>query len=794
MSDSDSEERKSNYSNHKKGSLGSSFRQAANNIIGEGIIPSANQNSNYKTILGKRPINSYNNDNLNSSQKRKSSSVQKNPLMNSQRRNDDNQSVDSIIMADKIKVKDSKIKQDILTKQAIDDVKDHIELFKMDINKYIAQLREQQEKIELGDVKEDIKILEENLDRDLKDARSQSDKELTIIKEQFFQFKEKVFELISKVAKENEGKISQLFDEIKKYEDIVSQQFLVIQDKQEEYINLLKLILETTKDPNTKVIVEQFLINDQEIFENNKERYEKEYNEKQEKIRKKKEEKERKQVKQLLDDEIQKLETEAKHREETEIQKKQYELMKEYEERQKLQEEREIERMKKLEEIEKYLREQKSDEEEIPMLPPNYYYPRIRPRYQEDYYYDDESYDRRRRKKKRKKKKETETEEEEEEEEEKPKKKKKKKKKEEKEEKSKKSEKIIVIGNQQPQQPQYPYPFPYMYPQNPNQPQNITVNIPNQPQVQVQEKEKLSENLVSKKEKKKNDNTENAKEEVKEDVKITNLREFADDYIKGENALLNYMQKGMKEGILNLIKSLPIDITDDKFTGEKENDRALKEKLSLLTYQVKEFLNELLSIFNKISMNEDIKKYMRLVLKDNSFIPYKYFSLFELSRMNLHNGYVLHIDEQGKKMIIAFHVILKILLKHYLLDNKFIKDEGILDERSKSNFKIVASIIYHEIIELFKEKCSLTNNITDLPKFLENQSNNDPNLRNFIAQLDNRILSGFPDNDINQVSYIAEKLYPKEKLALYYQNNQEKAEIKQNVLEFTDKFLQMIQS
>ena len=252
MSDSDSEERKSNYSNHKKGSLGSSFRQAANNIIGEGIIPSANQNSNYKTILGKRPINSYNNDNLNSSQKRKSSSVQKNPLMNSQRRNDDNQSVDSIIMADKIKVKDSKIKQDILTKQAIDDVKDHIELFKMDINKYIAQLREQQEKIELGDVKEDIKILEENLDRDLKDARSQSDKELTIIKEQFFQFKEKVFELISKVAKENEGKISQLFDEIKKYEDIVSQQFLVIQDKQEEYINLLKLILETTKDPNTK--------------------------------------------------------------------------------------------------------------------------------------------------------------------------------------------------------------------------------------------------------------------------------------------------------------------------------------------------------------------------------------------------------------------------------------------------------------------------------------------------------------------------------------------------------------
>ena len=79
--------------------------------------------------------------------------------------------------------------------------------------------------------------------------------------------------------------------------------------------------METTKDTNTKIIVEQFLVNDQEIFENNKERYEREFNEKQEKIKKKKEEKERKQVKSLLEDEIKRLETEAKQREQNEITK-----------------------------------------------------------------------------------------------------------------------------------------------------------------------------------------------------------------------------------------------------------------------------------------------------------------------------------------------------------------------------------------------------------------------------------------------------------------------------------------
>ena len=798
MSSSSDEEHKSNYSkssSKKRGGSGTSFRNVGNDIIHEGKIPSSNNRTNRPTILGTKPSNlgMSNNDLYNTnassnglkrnlSQNQKTNSKQN--LINSQRRiNDDNQSVDSVLMADKIKIKDGKVKQDILTKQAIDDVKDHIELFKMDINKYISQLKEQQEKIDLGDVKEDIKILEDSLDKDLKDARLQSDKELTVIKEQFFQFKERVFDLISKIAKENEGKISKLYDEIRKYEDIVTQQFSVIQDKQEEYINLLKLILETTKDTNTKIIVEQFLVNDQEIFENNKERYEREFNEKQEKIKKKKEEKERKQVKSLLEDEIKRLETEAKQREQNEITKKQYELMKDFQDRQKLAEERELERMKKLEEIERYLR-QKADEDEytnipLPIINPRPRYPRDI--YYEDDYYDDDDYsrDRPRRKKKKKKKKEEETESI------------------KSKEKEKEKEKEKPRDRDSDREKKISLHFNGLYPPNFN-PYN---NYNNQPINDNRRSERRSENSDYKKYKKNNDDEvkkeekrEEKKEEYKENPKLTALKKFASVYVKGENQLIKLIKNNMKESLLNLIKSISIDITQDKLNVNKENDRLVKEKISLLNEQVKSFLNDLVNIFNNHHLPEETKQYMKLIFKDNAFIPYKYFSLFELSRMSTHDGYIRRIDPDGKRMIIAFHIILKLLVKNYLTEYAFVKDnESVLDDLSKNNFKVIASIIYNEVIQLFREKCHISNKITDLQKFMSDQSDNDPDLKDLLLQLNDRIMSGYPDDNENNIAYVVDRLYTPEQLALYY-NNKEKVDVRKYVLDFVDQFINLVQS
>ena len=799
MSSSSDDDHKSNYSkssSKKRGNSGTSFRQAANDIIHEGKIPSSNNRTNRPTILGTKPSNlGLSNDNLyntnassnglkrNLSQNQKTSS--KKNLINSQRRiNDDNQSVDSIYNDNKNRMKEGKVKQDILTKQAIDDVKDHIELFKMDINKYISQLKEQQEKIDLGDVKEDIKILEDSLDKDLKDARLQSDKELTVIKEQFFQFKERVFDLISKIAKENEGKISKLYDEIRKYEDIVSQQFSVIQDKQEEYINLLKLILETTKDTNTKIIVEQFLVNDQEIFENNKERYEREFNEKQEKIKKKKEEKERKQVKSLLEDEIKRLETEAKQREQNEITKKQYELMKDFQDRQKLAEERELDRMKKLEEIERYLR-QKADEDEytnipLPIINPRPRYPRDV--YYEDDYYDDDDYsrDRPRRKKKKRKEKEKETESI------------------KSKEKEKEKEKDKDYDRDRNRDNKIDIHFDGFYPPNYNPYNNNNNN--NQPiRNSDRRSEKRSEYSDRKKLKKKNEDDEvkieEKKENLNENPKLTALKKFANVYVKGENQLIKLIRSNMKGSLYNLIQSISLDITQDKLNGNKENDRIVREKISLLNEQVKSFLNQLVETFNNHSLPEETKQYMKLLFKDNTFVPYKYFSLFELSRMSTNDGYIRRIDPDGKRMIVAFHIILKLLVKNYLTEYSFVKDnESVLDDLSKKNFKIVASIIYNEVIQLFKEKCHISNKITDLQKFISDQSDNDPELRDLLYQLNDRIMSGYPDDNEDNIAYVVDRLYTPEQLDLYYNNNKEKVDVKKYVLDFTDQFINLVQN
>lgn len=272
------------------------------------------------------------------------------------------------------------IKGDILTKQAIDEVRDNIQHFKNDINLSVSQLRDGQERIDLGDVKSNIKVLENALEKDLNETRKQNDKALIKIKDIFNNFKEKVFESISKLIKRNEKKVSELYHKIKAYEENVNKQFTIIEDKQEQYLNLVKLILETTKDQQTQLLVQQFLVNDQTVFDQNKKKYIEEFSSKQDKLYKEKIEREKKQVKQILDEEIQKLEKEVDRSEELELQKKHYDILYNYNELQTKAQERENERMNKLNQIEQLLYEKKKEMEDKK----NKKYSRYRKKYSED--------------------------------------------------------------------------------------------------------------------------------------------------------------------------------------------------------------------------------------------------------------------------------------------------------------------------------------------------------------------------------------------------------------------------
>ena len=277
--------------------------------------------------------------------------------------------------------------------------------------------------------------------------------------------------------------------------------------------------------------------------------------------------------------------------------------------------------------------------------------------------------------------------------------------------------------------------------------------------------------------------------------KVQNDEFLNNVYVKGENQLIKLIRSNMKGSLYNLIQSISLDITQDKLNGNKENDRIVREKISLLNEQVKSFLNQLVETFNNHSLPEETKQYMKLLFKDNTFVPYKYFSLFELSRMSTNDGYIRRIDPDGKRMIVAFHIILKLLVKNYLTEYSFVKDnESVLDDLSKKNFKIVASIIYNEVIQLFTEKCHISNKITDLEKFISDQSDNDPELRDLLYQLNDRIMSGYPDDNEDNIAYVVDRLYTPEQLDLYYNNNKEKVDVKKYVLDFTDQFINLVQN
>ena len=194
-----------------------SFRSAAKEIINEpnireGRLPSQNQMSKRKTVLGVKPEGTQLMEGEKTLSKRGSIDVN---LINQQKERNELQQSEINNIPDRNtnlnntnnNIGNVTYKQDVLTKQAIDEIKDNIEMFKMDINKYVNELREEQEKIELGDVKEEIKVLEDTLTKDLKDTKEQNETDYRIIKESFIQFKDEVFQIINKIVKNNELKI-----------------------------------------------------------------------------------------------------------------------------------------------------------------------------------------------------------------------------------------------------------------------------------------------------------------------------------------------------------------------------------------------------------------------------------------------------------------------------------------------------------------------------------------------------------------------------------------------------------
>ena len=777
--------------NGKSGQMTSSknsFHSAANEILNdpkirEGRLPTQNQTSKRRTVLGKKPDLNKVLDSEKPLSKRASIDVE---LLKDQNEKNDfqpnetNNNLNKTNRSNKINNNNNDVtqnnfqfKQDVLTKQAIDEIKDNIELFKMDINKYVNELREEQEKIELGDVKEEIKVLEDTLTKDLKDTKDQNETDYRIIKESFLQFKEEIFQLINKIVKNNELKIEALYNEIKSYEEEVDKRFLQLADRQEEYINTLKLVLETTKDKTTKQLVKQFLVDDEDLYLNNKARFEKEFEDKREKERKKLEEKEkqllavrlRAQEKQLEKEEaeqveLQDLKLEAQNREKALLQRREEELNRKYEELQKRRDDEEFERQMKMEED---------------LL--NYYSKREKEEYKRRLEFM-------------------------------------------------KNQALLTRKRGDGNYTNNINSYPQRY------------NMPNMEQ--SLQKEKYSSARSSqgtKKSKKKSNNNNNYKQrenisEIREESNIRSdklsediegiskdntdhmisLKQFVKLYTPGEYGFKKFVKKACKTSIIDILKSqsfaeiLPSKkdeqyseghTVSQSISAKERNERNLNYVIGVINQKIVNLFQDMTNYITEDNITKEMQDFFRFITSENNFVPYSFYSIFELSRITTSKGYTQKFNSNQKRMVAGVYIIIKILVNYYLIQYNFIREEdkNKVDEDTKLNLKIISSIIYHQFLRMVKKVCQVVETISDPKEKRREQIGISKNIRLFIEKVEKHFIRGDPDTSEESIEYIDFNVFRAEEIQKYIDGNKRNNFSLSNVIyDFVNKFINFIES
>ena len=779
--------------NGKSGQMTSSrnsFHSAANEILSndqkirEGRLPSMNQTSKRRTVLGKKPEwnNNIEGEKLQSKkgsididllkeQKEKNDFKPNETNNNLNRTNNNMNRTNNNINNNNETSQNFQFKQDVLTKQAIDEIKDNIEMFKMDINRYVNELREEQEKIELGDVKEEIKVLEDTLTKDLKDTKEQNETDYRVIKESFIQFKEEIFQLINKIVKNNELKIEALYNEIKSYEEEVDKRFLQLADRQEEYINTLKLVLETTKDKTTKQLVKQFLVDDEDIYLNNKARFEKEFEEKREKERKKLEEKEKQllavrlkaQEKQLEKEEaeqveLQDLRLEAQNKEKALLQRREEELNRKYEELQKRRDDEEFERQMKMEED---------------LL--NYYSKREKEEYKRRLEFM-------------------------------------------------KSQALLTRKRGD----------------NVNYANNINsipqrYNMPNAEQSLQKEKySSANRSHASKKSKKQNNNNrtkeniseikeESNKEEIlSKDIEgiskdntdqMVSLKQFVKLYSIGEYGYKKFVKKACKKSIIDILKSQPFsDILknrkkDDLYSeghsvsqsnsALERNEKNISYIISVINQKIVNIFTDLTNYISEDTITKEMQDFFKFITGENNFVPFSFYSLFELSRISNSEGYTKRMSSNQKRMIAGVYLIIKILVYYYLIEYNFIKEEdkNKVDEDTKINLKIISSIIYYQFIRMVKKVCQVQETITDTRAKRQEQTGISKNIKLYIEKIEKHFIKGDPDTNEECLEFIEFKLFSADDIQKYVDGNKKNNFSLSNVIyDFINKFTNFIEN
>ena len=294
---------------------------------------------------------------------------------------------------------------------------------------------------------------------------------------------------------------------------------------------------------------------------------------------------------------------------------------------------------------------------------------------------------------------------------------------------------------------------------------------------------------------------------------MLSLKQFIQLYTPGEDSFIKYVKHACKNSISSILKCESFtnvlrnkkrnELSSEGYTGslseskQERLNKSLNFTISQINQKIESLFNDLSNYISEDNISNEMQDFYKFITGKNNFVPYTFFSLFELSRLSSSGGYIKNVNDNQKKMIIGIYVIIKILLNYCMLEYNFLKEENKnkLEEDSKINLKLISSIIYYQIIGMNKSICKVVQPIPDIPKKINEQLSVSNDVKILIEKVESNFLKGDPDTNENTIEYIELKLYPASEFKKYTDGIKENDfSLNKVIYDFINKFFNFMEN
>lgn len=117
-------------------------------------------------------------------------------------------------------------------------------------------------------------------------------------------------------------------------------------------------------------------------------------------------------------------------------------------------------------------------------------------------------------------------------------------------------------------------------------------------------------------------------------------------------------------------ETLKIDLAENAGIFKGVNSDT-KEKYIKLETRLKGIIDNLIENTDESHLDLKAISFLKLITTSNSVIPFKFFTFFEIARLNLSKETVIDLNNNQMALILCIYLICKILIKVILVDLKF---------------------------------------------------------------------------------------------------------------------------